>query len=206
MSFIKKMPEPPDVKEHQIVKAKIVNLEFPIQSQYKDSQNNPKLQIRFNCILEKEGFTFPCWMAFYERPSEGSHLGQLCKALIDLTKIEYRSVTEALTDLEKIGAVYAQCIGFREFQGKYYPKFKIVPTKLPPLQTELPSLNQKGPTEETLSFIRNSKEMIVMGIPMNEADWNSHVPAAIRTELLKLNLIEQKEDLYFFSEKAQKFL
>lgn len=168
MSFIKKLPPPPDVKEKQILKAKINSLEFPIDSKYKDNQGNIKQQICFNCQLE-DGYEFKSWMSYYERPSDGSNLGQLCLTLIGLTREEYHSVREALNILEKVSNIYVQCTGYREWQGKFYPRFKVVTTRLPPLQTELPSPTPKGPTEETLSFIKNSKEMIVMGVPMNEA-------------------------------------
>jgi len=215
MSFIKKELPPPDVKEGELLKAKILDINFPVESRFKSERGEPRQQIHFRLQLEG-GYEFRSWMSYYERPSERSNLGALCTTLMALTKNDYNSVEETLEALRRHGHVYVKVSGFREWQEKHYPKFKVVPNRLPPLQTKIeptaPSPARKDTTMtpkvtlETLEFIRQSKEIIEMGLPLNENDWNSTVPAKVRAELLKQELVEKKEDLYFFTEGVNSFL
>jgi hypothetical protein len=62
------------------------------------------------------------------------------------------------------------------------------------------------PSPDAVKLIRDSQDIIEMGVPMNEKDWNAFVPAKLRAELLKLKLVEKKEDLYFFTEVAKTYL
>ena len=215
MSFIQKEKPPPDVKEGEVHKARILDIDFPVESKFKGKEGKPKEQIRFRLQLEG-GYEFPSWMTYYERPSERSNLGMLCNTFMALKKTEYHTVKEALDALHSHGHVYVKVSGFRQWQEKRYPKFKIVPNKLPPLQTKIqptkPSPTKKGTSrppevsEETLDFLQKSKEIIEMGIPLNEGDWNSTVPVKVRAELLKHELIEKRENLYIFTEDVNSFL
>lgn len=215
MSFIKKEKPPPDVKEGEVLQTEILDIKYPVESKFKGPDGEPKQQINFHLRLP-DGYEAQAWMVFYERPSERSSLGMLCNALMALKKTEYNTVKEALEGLKNHGSVYVKVSGFREWQEKLYPKFKVVPNKLPPLQTTIepakPSPAKKEPsqlkevTPETLEFIRQSKEIIEMGLPLNENDWNSTVPAKVRAELLKRELIEKRQNLYFFTEGVNSFL
>lgn len=215
MSFIRKEKPPPDVKEGEVLKAKILDIDFPLESKFKDKEGKPKLQVRFRLQLEG-GYEFPVWMPYYETPSERSSEGILCNTLMALKKTEYNTVKEAFEELRNHGYVYVKVSGFREWNEKLYPKFKIVPNKLPPLQTRIdsttPSHAEKGITQppkvssETMDFLEKSKEIIELGIPLNDDDWNSTVPAKVRAELLKHKLIQKKEGFYFFAENVNSFL
>lgn len=58
---------------------------------------------------------------------------------------------------------------------------------------------------EALQVINESKDLIDLGIPMNLEDFNS-ITASVRAELIKLNLVTQKEELYFFTDSVKKLL
>jgi len=77
-----------------------------------------------------------------------------------------------------------------------------------PRQQERPAeqAEPREPSSATLDLIRKSADIVEMGLPLNEADWNETVPAKVRAELLKLNLVEKKEGLYFFTEAARAYL
>jgi hypothetical protein len=215
MSFIKKEKPPPDVKEGEVLQAEIVDITYPVESKFKSAEGEPKQQIDFRLRLP-DGYEARSWMAFFERPSERSNLGMLCNTLMALKKAEYKSVKEALEELKEHGRVYVRVSGFREWQEKLYPKFKVVPNKLPPLQTKIeptkPSPTKEGTTQppkvtaETLQFIQKSKEIIELGLPLNESDWNGTVPVQVRAELLKLGLVDKRANVYFFSEDVNSFL
>jgi len=64
---------------------------------------------------------------------------------------------------------------------------------------------ETGLTEETLDVIRKSKEIIELGIPLNQEDF-MRIPANVRAELLKSGLAEQRGEYYFFTDKAKKAL
>lgn len=58
---------------------------------------------------------------------------------------------------------------------------------------------------ETIDAIRKSRDIIDMGVPLSESDFTI-LPAGVRAELLRHGLVEKKDDLYFFSDKAKKYL
>ncbi|MFQ6095863.1 MAG: hypothetical protein ACE5NN_06940 [Candidatus Bathyarchaeia archaeon] len=60
-------------------------------------------------------------------------------------------------------------------------------------------------SKETLDAIWKSRDIINMGMALNETDFNL-LPAAVRAELVKKGLIEQREGLYTFTEAARKIL
>lgn len=62
------------------------------------------------------------------------------------------------------------------------------------------------PTPDALKLISESRDIVELGIPLNEQDWSQTIPAKVRAELLKLGLIEKKPEGYFFTEAAKAFL
>ena len=54
-------------------------------------------------------------------------------------------------------------------------------------------------------MIQASKDLIDLGIPMNAEDFNV-LPALVRAELVKHNLVTEREGLYFFSDSAKRLL
>lgn len=214
MAFIKKEKPPPDVKEGEVLQAEILDIKYPVESRFKGPDGKTKQQINFHLRLS-DGYEAHAWTAFYKRPSERSNLGMLCNTLMALEKTAYNTVEEALEGLRNHGRVYIKVSGFREWQEKPYPKFKVVPNKLPPLQTTIEPANPSPAkketsqppevTPETLGFIQKSKEIIQTGLPLNESDWNDTVPVQVRAELLKLGLVEKRENLYFFTKGVNSF-
>jgi hypothetical protein len=214
VSFIKRATPPPSVREGDVLKARITNVSR-VTSKWKDEEGNPREQLQFDLELEN-GYKFRSWVAYYKQPSDRSKLGKLALKFMELTGQKYNSVGEFLEALDTYGYVYVTCTGFREFEDELYPNFSIVATRLPPLQTKIEptkplpakkeTSQQREVTPETLEFIQKSKEIIELGLPLNEGDWNETVPVQVRAELLKLGLVEKKENLYFFTEGVRSFL
>jgi len=164
LSFIIHEKPPPDVKEGDVLQAAIVDLKYPVESVFKDDQGNPKQQIHFHLRLD-DGYEPRAFMSFYERPRERSALGQLCNTLIGITKENYKTVNDALQGLKAYGRVYVKVSGFRERDdGKLYPKWQVVLTKLPPKQTDLPT--EESPTKISMAEALER----VKGLPKEIAD------------------------------------
>ena len=213
MGFIKKGVPPPAVEEEDILRARIISIS-KVTSKWKDEQGNPREQLQFDLELEG-GYKFRSWIAYYQGPSDRSKLGKLAVNFMDLMKQQHNTVDQFLEALKNYGWIYVRCKGFREFEEEVYPNFGIVVTKIPPLQTKMPIAQSSSPvvasstqnnlSPETLDFIRQNREIIEMGLPLNETDWNTTVPARIRVELLKGGLIDKRETLYFFTKAAESF-
>ena len=133
MSFIRKSVPPPEVKEGEVLTAKVLEVEFPVESKYKDDQGRDKLQIRFGLGFAN-GYECSSWMAYYEQPSDRSALAALSMTFMDLVKGPVESVKDVLEGIQKHGSVYVKCSGFREYNEQLYPKFKVVTNRLPGLQ------------------------------------------------------------------------
>jgi len=151
MGLIRRSVSPPEVNEGDVLPASIVDIKYPVEGKYTDKQGNKRLQIvlrvRFEC-----GYETYVWIPYYERPSDKSILGQLILTLQGLMAKVYETLDEVFSDLKKIG-IYVECVGFREWRGGRYPRFKIVPTKLPSARTQ-PETEDNGEPEFTLEKIR----------------------------------------------------
>jgi len=216
MSFIRKEKPPPDIKEGEVLLAKVLDIQYPVTGKYKE-------QAQWRIQLDN-GYETSVWMAFYEKPSERSVLGQLCITFMNMTQMPFNKVGDVLEAIKKHGKIYVKCSGFREWNEKLYPKFKVVSTKLPPLQPKVeptkpspakeptqpsvqPSSQQEALqlTPEALEAIRVNADIIAAGLPLNENDFTTF-PAKVRLELLKRKLVERRNEFYWFTEAASSFL
>ena len=199
MSFVKKATPPPAVEEGDILKAKIINIS-KVTSKWKDENGNPREQLKFELELEN-GYRFRSWIAYYEHPSDKSKLGKLALKFMDLTKQDFTTVDEFLDALKKFGHIYVSCTGFREYEEELYPNFAIVTTKLPPLQQ---NLTENTPRRcESKQLLAKFSEALRFGLPLNQEDWNKSLSVEERIFLLKQGFVEEKDGLYFFTEKAR---
>ena len=199
MSFVKKATPPPAVEEGDILKAKILNIS-KVTSRWKDENGNPREQLKFELELEN-GYRFRSWIAYYEHPSDKSKLGKLALKFMDLTKQDFTTVDEFLDALKKFGHIYVSCTGFREYEEELYPNFAIVTTKLPPLQQ---NLTENTPRRcESKQLLAKFSEALRFGLPLNQEDWNKSLSVEERIFLLKQGFVEEKDGLYFFTEKAR---
>jgi len=138
MSFVKKSVPPPEMKEGEIVTARVVDVEYPVEGRYGK-------QIRFRLVLPN-GYECSSWVKYYDEPSDKSVLGNLSITFMERIKGPVESVKEVLEGLKKtVGSVYVKCSGFREYEDRLYPKLKVVPDKLPPMKRNI----NPTPKEET---------------------------------------------------------
>ena len=199
MSFVKKATPPPAVEEGDILKAKILNIS-KVTSKWKDENGNPREQLKFELELDN-GYRFRSWIAYYEHPSDKSKLGKLALKFMELTKQDFATVDEFLDALKKFGHIYVSCTGFREYEEELYPNFAIVTTKLPPLQQ---NLTENTPRRcESKQLLAKFSEALRFGLPLNQEDWNKSLSVEERIFLLKQGFVEEKDGLYFFTEKAR---
>jgi len=199
LSFVKKATPPPAVEEGDILKAKILNIS-KVTSKWKDENGNPREQLKFELELDN-GYRFRSWIAYYEHPSDKSKLGKLALKFMELTKQDFATVDEFLDALKKFGHIYVSCTGFREYEEELYPNFAIVTTKLPPLQQ---NLTENTPRRcESKQLLAKFSEALRFGLPLNQEDWNKSLSVEERIFLLKQGFVEEKDGLYFFTEKAR---
>lgn len=205
MSFVKESVAPPDVEEGAILKARIVDIK-KVTSKWKDDQGNPKEQLQFDLELEN-GYKCRSWMAFYEEPSDKSKLGKLALKFTETTKKQISTVDEFLTALKEFGLVFVKCKGFREYEEELYPNFAILTDKIPApkekQKTEDTKLEPQTKQIDARQLLTRFKEAIGYGLPLNQDDWNKNLLVEERLFLLKQELVEQKENFYFFTEKAK---
>lgn len=57
-----------------------------------------------------------------------------------------------------------------------------------------------------MEIVKKSKNVIEMGLPLNEEDWNTTLPLQMRVELAKNGLVEKRGELYWFTEAAKQLL
>ena len=112
MSFIKKSVPPPEVKEGEVLTAKIIGIEYPVDSNYKDDQGRVKQQIKFRLLLPN-GYECNSWMTYYEQPSDKSVLGALSITYMNMIQGPAESVKDVLEGIRKLGSIYVKCSGFR---------------------------------------------------------------------------------------------
>ena len=152
LSFIRKSVPPPDVKEGEILTAKVLDLEYPLKGKY------DKEQVRFRLGLSN-GYECNSWMAYYEEPTDRSALGTLSITFMKLVQGPVDSVKDVLEGLKKHGSVYVKCSGFREYNEQLYPKFKVVADKLPGLQKTIESSKEKPSKLSKADLDRLSPEL-----------------------------------------------
>jgi len=150
MSFIRKSVPPPEIKEGEVLTAKILNVEYPVESSYKDDQGRPKYQVKFRLELPS-GYECNSWMAYYDEPSDRSMLGELSMTFMNAIEGPVETVKDVLDGLKTRGSIYVKCSGFREYNEDLYPKFKVVVNRLPGTQKSLKTTKQKKENPEKLS-------------------------------------------------------
>jgi len=130
VSFVKKSVPPPEMKEGEVVTARVVDVEYPVEGRYGK-------QVRFRLALPN-GYECSSWMKYYDEPSDKSALGSLSITFMDRIKGPVESVKEVLEGLKKtVGRVYVKCKGFREYEDRLYPKFQVVSDRLPSMQRSI---------------------------------------------------------------------
>lgn len=206
MGFIKKATPPPDVKEGQILKARIVGIE-KVMSKWKDDTGNLKEQLEFDLELEN-GYKFKSWMTFYEQPSDKSKLGRLALKFMEVTKKDSDNVEEFLSSLKHFGQLFVKVIGFRKYEEQVYPNFAVFVEKIPGFQQKLKKKQDAKLEPETKQFdakqlLTQFKDAIAQDLPLNQNDWNKKLLVEERLFLFKQGLVEKKQDLYHFTAKAQ---
>ena len=165
MGIIKKEIPPPDVKEGEVLAAKIKEIVYPVDSVYKDEQGKPKQQMDFAMELES-GYPFRVFMAYYERPSERSVLGALVLHVQKEYGQEFETIEEAIAGIRKHGRLYVKVSKFSEWNGKLYPRFKVVGEKLPPKLETQTALAETS--ESTVKFSRAEVEERIKNWPQQQ--------------------------------------
>lgn len=203
MGFVKKGAPPPDVEEGRILKAKVVGIKKAV-SKWKDDQGNPKEQLEFDLELDN-GYKMKAWMAYYLEPTDRSKMGKLVLKLQEATHKTFNNAEEFLAALKQFGQVFVKVKGFREYEDELYPNFGIVTDKIPGFQPKLQQSTQLEPEVrqfDARALLTRFKEAMALGMPLNGDDWNKNLLVEERLFLFKQGLVEQKEGLYFFTEKA----
>jgi len=105
-------------------------------------------QVQFSLTLEG-GYRSKAWLRYSEQPSELSNLGKLCKTLAQATGKVYQSVDEAMKDLQRNRRrIFVRCDGHKLYNGRNYPKLKIVVEELPePPNTQATAPSSQQPIE-----------------------------------------------------------
>lgn len=204
MGFIKKTTPPPECEEGNVFKARIVKIKKET-SIYKDEERE---QLRFDCELVDSAYKTRAWAAYYEQPRDKSTLGKLALKLQQATKHDFDNVNEFIVALKTFGYIFLRVKGFREFEETMYPNFAIVTDKLPGLQEKLSTEPKKEPSEgkNVKVILEGFKDIISLGVPLSLNDLGNSVTVADRLTLFKEGLIEQKEGLYFFTDKSKEIL
>ncbi len=121
--WVEKAPEAPQVVESERLEAILLDIDI-IPGKWGE-------QYQLNLELDN-GYKVKTWMKYYEHPTENSDIGKLGIAIQNRLNTDHGCVEESLDWLLSYGRVYIECTGFRNYEGKSYPKFKIVPTLIPP--------------------------------------------------------------------------
>jgi len=111
--------------------------------------------------------------------------------------------TIEVVSIESYGGLGARGMIFRGVLPQ--PRQATLPPQGPVTQPPAVQQERTGPSTEALRLIQESKDLIDLGIPMNREDFNA-IPASLRVELVKLNLVIEKEGLFFFTESAKQHL
>ncbi len=131
MSFIKKSVPPPKLNIGDIIPAKILD----IQQETSTFDGEEKEQLRFDIELSN-GYRARTWMPFYREPNEGSTMGKIAAALVAATGRDITNATEFIQKFRAYGAILLKVKGFRDYEGKTYPKLGIYADQLPAVSQE----------------------------------------------------------------------
>jgi hypothetical protein len=200
MSFVMPGPEPPAVKENEILKAKITGISKGT-SKWKDQNGNPREQLEFSLEFQG-GYKCKSWIAFYQKPSDKSKMGKLALRLQEATKTELKNADDFLETLKEYRQVFVKCKGFREYEGELYPNFSIVADKLP--LAEQPEKTEKLEQQkfDAKKLLTPFKDAIANNFPLNEDDFNQGLSVQERIFLFNEGYIEKRTDLYFWTARA----
>ncbi len=123
--YVKKATPPPELRVGQRVEASIKAI-TQVTGKFGE-------QLQFELELDN-GYKCTAWIKFYEEPSAASALGKLGLAVMQELNEDHEAVEETVIALKKrIGRVFLECTGHREYEGSQYPKLKVVPTEFPPV-------------------------------------------------------------------------
>lgn len=128
-SFVKRSAPPPDVKEGEILKTRILDIKR-VTSQWKNNDGSPKEQLELQLELEN-GFRAKTWISYCANPSDKSALGRLALAFEQSNKTRFNTMDDFLAALQRFGAVYVKVKSFREYEGRLYPTFSLFSDKIP---------------------------------------------------------------------------
>jgi hypothetical protein len=200
--FVKKSVPPPQCEEGDILKARLMEIKRETSKWTDDKTGEPKEQFEIDFELEN-GFKGRTWMTYYEAPGDRSALGKLALVLQRMTKREIDDVQGFLSEFKAYGKFFVRVKGFRESEGgDEYPNFSIVTDRLPALQEKLTSKIEEKKLD-LKSLLEPFREAISLGIPLNQSDWDVGFTVNDRVALFKQGLIEHKENMYFFTDKAR---
>jgi len=201
MSFVKKTPPPPECEEGDIFKAKLTEIK-KVTSQLKDQEGNLREQLEIDFELVDNGYKGRTWMAYYEQPGDKSMLGKLALKLQQVTKHEINDIQVFLREFKTYGYIFVKVKGFREYEGETFPNFGIVADKLPGMQEKL-AVSEKEKTRDMRPVLEPFKDAITLGFPLNQSDFNKSLMVDDRLTLFKQGFIEEKQGLYYFTDKAR---
>jgi hypothetical protein len=119
---VKAAQEPPEAVETERLEAKILDIR-QVEGKWGE-------QLEFNLELAG-GYRLKSWIRYYESPSEKTELGKLLLTIMRLQNKDIQDVQEGLDWLTHYGWIYIECTGHRTFNGKSYPKFKVITGTLP---------------------------------------------------------------------------
>jgi hypothetical protein len=204
---VKPAAQPPaDIKEGQIVIAKIVSIN-KVVSQWKDDEGNPREQLEFNLELDG-GYRFKTWATFYQQPTEKTKIGKLALTLEKTTGKKLNNIEEFLTVLKSYNQVFAKCTGYREYEEEVFPNFTIVTDKLPevekpaPKQTKIPEVETRELDAKAILSREPFVSAVNFGFPLNQDDFNKNLSVEERVFLFKNGFIEKRLELFYFTSKA----
>lgn len=199
--IVKKSIPPPDVEEGDILPAKVLDIKRET-SKWKNDDGSPKEQLAFDCEL-KDGFKLKAWISYYEQPSEKSALGKLAILLEQVTSRQFDKISEVVDALKSFGQIFVRVKSFREYEDETYPNFAIVADKLPGFQRKISSKSEQAESNvDAEPLLGKFKDVISLGLPLNQNDWNN-LSITDRMTLLSKEYVKENQGLYFFTEKAK---
>jgi len=122
--------------------------------------------------------------------------------LQQVTKHEINDIQVFLREFKTYGYIFVKVKGFREYEGETFPNFGIVADKLPGMQEKL-AVSEKEKTRDMRPVLEPFKDAITLGFPLNQSDFNKSLMVDDRLTLFKQGFIEEKQGLYYFTDKAR---
>lgn len=202
--FVKKTIPPPQCEEGDVLKTRLTEIKRETSQWKDDKTGESKEQFVIDFELEN-GYKGRTWIAYYETPGDRSALGKLAQTLERMTKREINDIQGFLTEFKAYGKFFVRVKGFRQTEGgDEYPNFAIVTDRLPGMQEKLTAKGEESERAPDLKAVLEPfTDAVNLGIPLNDHDWNNSFTVNERVALFKHGLVEKKEDMYFFSDKAR---